>query len=136
MANPSGHYEDIFAMAYAQKITLAERAAFETEAELDGFMNFSIRDTKHYKDLTATSKNRSEYYVVKLIEPFNPITAQVIGIDLLSDAYFSRAINKAVSTGKLAIIHRYIDPSRPSYFIFFPNISALLPQPHQKNVGL
>lgn len=106
-------YPGIRVIHYAQRISDAEREAFEAAARRDGEAGFAIRPPGQ----------RSEYVVVRHVAPRENNTG-ALGLDLAGDPVRLDALNRTRASGELSAsgpIALALDPSR------YPGIAMRLP---------
>ncbi|MBF0531123.1 MAG: CHASE domain-containing protein, partial [Deltaproteobacteria bacterium] len=77
----------------------AERAAYESAAQRDGFWNFKFTELNAQNKL-VTAGRRRQYVVVYYIEPYAR-NEKALGLDVASDPNRSAALEKARDTGKM-----------------------------------
>jgi signal transduction histidine kinase/ActR/RegA family two-component response regulator len=81
-----------------RRLDQKERATYEEEMQDRGYYQFSITESKRDGGLVKAD-NRSEYLIIKVLEPLLPHMGSHLGYDVLSNTSLSQAINKATETG-------------------------------------
>jgi diguanylate cyclase (GGDEF)-like protein/PAS domain S-box-containing protein len=91
------NYPHIYAIQYMQKVNMDERRKFEQEKRESGYATFSIKE-KQGKGFRHSSE-KAYYLPITYLEPLEPETAFMLGIDGLSDPLISLAISDAIESG-------------------------------------
>ncbi|MDM8515283.1 SpoIIE family protein phosphatase [Desulfobacterales bacterium HSG16] len=91
-------YPFIISAMYCMRVYRQERQEFEEEQQDWGFITFQI--TEHdQKQKRKPAAEREHYFPVIYKEPFSPISASLIGYDILSDPDFHESTRKAAAAG-------------------------------------
>ncbi len=86
-------YEGRLLVAYAPRVTDAEREAHERQARADGATGYAIH----------SSASRSEYFPLAYMRRIAPAPRFVMGADLLDDPAARAAMARAIATGKTTL---------------------------------
>jgi PAS domain S-box-containing protein len=95
-------YPQIDAIMKAVLVPSNARKRFETDMRASGFPQFSVVE-QDYDTTYRRSADRPIMMPIRLIEPFGPGFARVMGFDMMSDPRLSRAIEHSVSTGMVVM---------------------------------
>lgn len=90
-----GNYAGISAISFAERIQNAEKESFTQSVRLDT----SINPLGYPNFTTTTDSEKSEYYFIKYIEPFNE-TSTTFGLDVTSNPQRFEALKVARDSGK------------------------------------
>jgi PAS domain S-box-containing protein len=111
------HYPALRTVNYIQKVTDGNKQTF-----IDGVKNDSSLTTRGYPNFSITPEGkRSEYYVVKFIEPFDE-KAVAFGFDVRTDAQRAATFEKARDSGNPTISPRLrtIDNKLDAFLVYVP----------------
>ncbi|NNJ96586.1 MAG: response regulator [Gammaproteobacteria bacterium] len=84
---------------FLPKLDHDERQEFEEEMQDRGYFQFSIREMTR-DGRFIQSENRSEYLILKVLEPLSPHMGSLLGLDVLSAPELAKAVNEASLTGR------------------------------------
>ncbi len=86
------------ALSWAQRVSDAERAAFEADAGAEGLSNYCIKEPGETGALTC-AKSRPVYFPLRYSSPST--SGSPLGYDVLTDPARSEAVRRALSTGRM-----------------------------------
>ena len=81
------------------KLNHKERDDFEQEMLDRGYFQFSVSEITRDGSLIRAD-DRSEYLIIKVLEPLLPHAGSLLGFDVLSDPKLAEAVSQASRTGK------------------------------------
>ena len=84
---------------FLHRLDYDERETFEEEMQDRGYFQFSIREIARDGSLIQAD-NRSEYLILKVLEPLSPHMGSLLGLDVLSDPNLAKAVNEAARAGR------------------------------------
>lgn len=97
-------YPYLYSVEYFTRVEDSERARFESTMRESGYVTFSI---KQYAGIPRqpliNSPQQAIYFPLVFMEPLDVTTAQLIGLDGLSDKRFAAAFKRAIATGEPAM---------------------------------
>ncbi|MDH5183344.1 MAG: EAL domain-containing protein [Gammaproteobacteria bacterium] len=94
-------YPYLYAVEYFTKVDNAERVQFESDMRESGYVAFSIKQyAGDAKQSLINSPQQTTYFPLVFMQPLDVTTAQLIGLDGLSDSRFSAAFKRAIATGE------------------------------------
>jgi diguanylate cyclase (GGDEF)-like protein/PAS domain S-box-containing protein len=107
----------LLSAGYLPLVTQQDRIEFEQTKRRMGFPTFSITTRKDGVYHTAGRQER--YFPLLYQEPFEPITAVMIGFDVLSDEAFTKVVESAIDTAEATPAPpRLLDGRIKGYWLF------------------
>ncbi len=85
-------YPYIHAIITLEKITIKERNNFEKRMHRQGFIQLKLRTAN-----TTTTSKKPFYLPINFIEPMNPLSAKLLGLDLYSSNDFMLLIQRSIT---------------------------------------
>jgi PAS domain S-box-containing protein len=125
----SQRYPGLVGLSWNERITAAQRAAYEARTRSEGFKDFTIRRFDADGN-QVTIETRSEYFPVSYIVPYR---AETHGFDNASEATRQKILEEARDTGRLTASGRIRllqlghSPDAQGVLIFAPVYRADLP---------
>ena len=90
-------YPHIGFIEYAERVSLADMAAFERDLRREGYLSYRVWERVNGQRRPVGE--RSFYYPLVFIEPLTPHSAQFLGFDLYADAMLRGPIDRAIDSG-------------------------------------
>ena len=111
-------YPFVSAILQADMLATKDRASFEEHMRSNGFLQFRLREHKKNGG-SAPSRDRSFLLPIVVIEPFGPILASLVGLDLLSSRRLADAAETAIASGRVAVADAVVLPNLGKNVLIF-----------------
>ncbi len=117
-------HSGIQALIWIQRVPYSQRAEYEKAAKMAGFKDFQITE-RSAQNKMAKAGERSEYFPVYLVEPYNRGNKITLGYDLASNPLRKEALDRSRDTGRMAATARItlvVDQKGKTGFLVFAPI--------------
>jgi signal transduction histidine kinase len=108
-------YPGLTRVTYSEVVSADSLDEYYSEMRSEGFTNFSVNPPGE----------RSEYALIKYLEPYDDVASDLVGYDIFADPSRREAVYKARDTGKVAMSDRTVlasdfDTREPAYTMYVP----------------
>jgi len=107
---------------YTPKVNSIDLLEFLTNARDEGYISFNIHDYKN--SILSKVQNRMFYLPIVYQEPFTPISASQLGLDILSNNQWNLALHKSIDHAEAITSPFYTDNSNNIFYSIFTPIYA------------
>ncbi len=98
-------YPYIYALTKLDWIRNHERRAYEKTMQENGMAGMLIREHDQDKDIFIKARKRNAYLVTSLVVPMEPVTSQLLGLDLLVNNEVEEAVYLAMKNSTVSLIN-------------------------------
>ncbi len=98
-------YPYIYALTKLDWIRYRERRAYEKAMQENGMAGMLIREHDQDSDVFVKARKRSAYLVTSLLVPMEPVTSQLLGLDLLVNDEVEEAVYLAMKNSSVSLIN-------------------------------
>lgn len=117
-------YPHIYMLELQQRITSEQRASFEQSYQQAGFNYFQVRSFSYETDRNWQAiAEKSEYYPVTFMAPFNPEAKEILGLDVSSVPFLARALEQSITTGKVVASKPFELAEKGRAYVLFKPLS-------------
>ncbi|GMR06121.1 MAG: hypothetical protein BMS9Abin25_0704 [Gammaproteobacteria bacterium] len=98
-------YPYIYALAKLDWVRYRERSAYEKTIQENGMAGMLIREHDKDKDIFIKARKRNVYLVTSMLVPMEPVTSQLLGLDLLVNDEVEEAVYLAMKNSTVSLIN-------------------------------
>ncbi|NOY15995.1 MAG: EAL domain-containing protein [Gammaproteobacteria bacterium] len=98
-------YPYIYALTKLDWVRYHERRAYEKTMQENGMAGMLIREHDQDKDIFIKARRRNAYLVTSLVVPMEPVTSQLLGLDLLVNNEVEEAVYLAMKNSTVSLIN-------------------------------
>jgi diguanylate cyclase (GGDEF)-like protein/PAS domain S-box-containing protein len=98
-------YPYIYALAKLDWVRHRERSTYEKTMQENGMAGMFIRELDQGKDIFIKARKSNSYLVTSVLVPMEPVTSQLLGLDLLANDEVEEAIFLAMKNSTVSLIN-------------------------------
>ncbi len=98
-------YPYIYALAKLDWVRNRERRAYEQALQEKGLADMLIREHDQDKNVFVKARKRNAYLVTSMLVPMEPVTSQLLGLDLLVNDEVEEAVYLAMENSAVSLIN-------------------------------
>jgi len=98
-------YPYIYALAKLDWVRYRDRSAYEKTMQDNGMAGMLIREHDQDIDTFIKARKRNFYLVTSMLVPVEPVTSQLLGLDLLVNDEVEEAVNLAMKNRSVSLIN-------------------------------
>ncbi|GMT39962.1 MAG: hypothetical protein IEMM0001_0697 [bacterium] len=98
-------YPYIYALAKLDWVRYRERSTYEKTMQENGMAGMLIHEYDQDKDVFVKARKRNAYLVTSMLVPMEPVTSQLLGLDLLVNDEFAEAVYLAMKKNTVSLIN-------------------------------